>query len=449
MCEMPKPGCIQGEGFNMKTAVIICVRSGSNRIENKLLATVKSGDFLRLTLEECIERVSGFDVILAIPEGDPIQDALIGNSNIYDIFTGNPSSPLHRMWYAAIANSVDTIIRVTADDIFVDSELLRKQLAYHHKQNNDYTYMGNCPQGVAAEIISFKALDKIATEHDEPIEFTSYYLKKPGFKYSEYVPPKEYQHRFRLELDYPEDLTLIRVIYSLLGDNFGTLDIINLLKRHPELIDINRLPLITFYTCNKNYGKYIRECILSVVSQGLFDHSEYIILDDKSTDDSTAVILETISGLPEHQKSRIRVYRNPENLGLSQSSNKCLHLAKGRYVMRVDSDDYLLPGAANRMLINLKHDFGGIVSGYTRDGMECKEKHLHSGCALLEKRLALELQYKENPGYGAAFMKRFEEKYKVGFIEEPLWHYRKHANSIKAKNGDMTMTSLNPAEAGK
>ena len=51
----------------------------------------------------------------------------------------------------------------------------------------------------------------------------------------------------------------------------------------------SKLPLITVYITNYNYGRYIKQSIESVLNQS-FDDFELIIIDDGSTDNSKKLI---------------------------------------------------------------------------------------------------------------------------------------------------------------
>ena len=54
-------------------------------------------------------------------------------------------------------------------------------------------------------------------------------------------------------------------------------------------MNIEKLPLITIYITNHNYGKYIEKSINSVLNQ-TYKNFEIIIIDDGSTDNSRKII---------------------------------------------------------------------------------------------------------------------------------------------------------------
>ncbi len=84
-----------------------------------------------------------------------------------------------------------------------------------------------------------------------------------------------------------------------------------------------------------NTEKYLRQCLDSVMKQ-TFQDFELLIVDDGSTDSSAAIIKEFSEKYP----GRIRSFFQ-KNQGQSAARNKALQEARGRYVMFVDSDDYI------------------------------------------------------------------------------------------------------------
>jgi len=90
-------------------------------------------------------------------------------------------------------------------------------------------------------------------------------------------------------------------------------------------------PLITYIVPTYNSEKYIRNCLNSIIVQ-TFTNFEIIVINDGSTD-NTLEILESFV-----YDRRIKVF-SQENKGLSEARNKGLFLAKGKFVIFVDSDD--------------------------------------------------------------------------------------------------------------
>lgn len=98
-------------------------------------------------------------------------------------------------------------------------------------------------------------------------------------------------------------------------------------------------PLITVLLCTYNDSMYLPWAIRSVLSQ-TFTNWELIIVDDGSTD-STGEVLRRI--LKKHPDSRIRTVRHDRNLGKSHALNRGLALAKGTWILELDSDDWFAP----------------------------------------------------------------------------------------------------------
>ncbi len=84
-----------------------------------------------------------------------------------------------------------------------------------------------------------------------------------------------------------------------------------------------------------NGGEYLKTSVESILHQTYRDF-EFLIIDDCSTDDS----LRFVESLKDQ---RIRIYRNPVNIGQTKSLNVGLKLARGKYVARIDADDLAFP----------------------------------------------------------------------------------------------------------
>ncbi len=82
-----------------------------------------------------------------------------------------------------------------------------------------------------------------------------------------------------------------------------------------------------------NVEKYLNECLDSVMTQGFTDY-EVILIDDGSTDNSGTICDEYAA-----KDSRF-IVRHKENEGLLCARRDAIKMAKGQYIMFLDSDDY-------------------------------------------------------------------------------------------------------------
>lgn len=91
-----------------------------------------------------------------------------------------------------------------------------------------------------------------------------------------------------------------------------------------------------------NVSKYLSRCINSVRTQAHV--KEILLIDDGSTDDS-GILCDAYAAM----EPLVKVLHK-ENGGLSSARNAGLDLAQGEYVAFVDSDDFLEPGAYEKLL---------------------------------------------------------------------------------------------------
>lgn len=92
-----------------------------------------------------------------------------------------------------------------------------------------------------------------------------------------------------------------------------------------------------------NYGRFLSDALDSVLAQTYGDW-EAIVIDDGSTDDTDAVAERYAA-----KDARIR-YISQENRGVSAARNHGFRVARGDYVLFLDSDDLLLPNALGELV---------------------------------------------------------------------------------------------------
>ncbi|MCC0176870.1 glycosyltransferase [Waterburya agarophytonicola K14] len=125
----------------------------------------------------------------------------------------------------------------------------------------------------------------------------------------------------------------------------------------------NRLyevPKVSIYIPSYNNGKFIKECVDSVLNQ-TFTDLEVCICDDGSTDNTVEVLEKNYLDHP-----RVR-WIVQENGGIGKASNTAVRMCRGMYIGQVDSDDLLRPHAVETLVKYLdSHDVGCIYSGCER-----------------------------------------------------------------------------------
>ena len=107
-----------------------------------------------------------------------------------------------------------------------------------------------------------------------------------------------------------------------------------------------------------NYGRYLRECVESVLTQDSVE-VEVLIVDDASTDDSPQVAADLAS-----KDSRVKVLRHATNQGNVRTYNDGLALVTGTYAVLISADDMLTPGSLARACALMEaHPEVGLVYG--------------------------------------------------------------------------------------
>ena len=94
-----------------------------------------------------------------------------------------------------------------------------------------------------------------------------------------------------------------------------------------------------------NVEKYILMCLRSVLENNLREEDfEIIVVDDESPDGSIAIVRQVTAGFP-----NIRII-SQQNTGISGARNTGIRNAQGRFIMFIDSDDWIKPDSLLNML---------------------------------------------------------------------------------------------------
>lgn len=206
-------------------------------------------------------------------------------------------------------------------------------------------------------------------------------------------------------------------------------------------------PIISVIVPVYNQEKFIGRCLRSLLNQN-FSHEDYeIIVIDDGSNDRTPFALELF-----HES--IRTITNSRNIGLPASINKGILSARGEFVVRVDSDDYV-----NNNFLNFLHyylfenkDCHAVACDYWLvddkenwiERANCMEIPIACGIMFRKECLLNIGLYDENflCHEDRDLRIRFEQKYSIKRLELPMYRYRKHANNLTNDSGAMKKYEL-------
>ena len=103
--------------------------------------------------------------------------------------------------------------------------------------------------------------------------------------------------------------------------------------------------VVSYVVTVYNKEPYIGYTVASLLTQEGNIPSEYIFVDDVSSDRSLEVIAEATRGI-----ANVTVVKNMVNRGPSVRLNQGARLAKGKYIQFIDSDDIMAANATAVML---------------------------------------------------------------------------------------------------
>jgi len=210
---------------------------------------------------------------------------------------------------------------------------------------------------------------------------------------------------------------------------------------------MNSSPLVTVYIPCRNYGRFLEKAVNSVFTQ-LYSNWELIIVDEASTDDSAAIAQALCRRYPE----KITFIQNEEPMGLQRLANSVLGLVKGKYMVRLDSDDWFDECALLLMVAKLEANPEiGLVYGnyfYTDPegkviGIERRHKlgaedavgYLppHGACTMFLTRALKAVggySVDVNAQDGWELWYKLYSRIGAASLDVPLFYYRQHGDSL-------------------
>jgi len=233
----------------MKTAAIVQVRLDSTRLPKKALSDIL-GKPMTLRLLERLSQAKKIDSIIVATTDRPIDDEIadIVSDKGFIVFRGDSDDVLDRYYNAALKHNIDVIVRITGDCPLIEPDVV--DMIVKVFEDNGFDYVSNTikptfPDGICVEVFSFDAIKKAwedASLKSEREHVTPFIRTRPEIFKLKNIENKVDLSDLRWTVDEPEDLIFVREIFKRLYNSeriFHIEDILKLLKKHPELKEIN------------------------------------------------------------------------------------------------------------------------------------------------------------------------------------------------------------------
>jgi spore coat polysaccharide biosynthesis protein SpsF len=166
------------------------------------------------------------------------------------VFRGSRNDIIDRFHLAVAESGFDAVIQADGDDPCSDTmymDLCMDRLLADPELGIVLTE--GLPLGLGSKAIRASAIRTVWSNHVTEQNDTGfiYYFTRTGLCRMARIKPLRPEHvheKARLTLDYPEDLAFFEALFAELykeGTAFGIDEIVSLLRRRPELVDINSM----------------------------------------------------------------------------------------------------------------------------------------------------------------------------------------------------------------
>lgn len=209
-------------------------------------------------------------------------------------------------------------------------------------------------------------------------------------------------------------------------------------RNNPEIGDV------TIIITNYNYGMYLDRCIRSCLKQRHVK-CQVVVVDDCSTDNTEEVLLPF--------RDKITFLKTEKNSGVSAASNLGIKHSTGRFVIRVDADDFIHEDTCYFLMKYLQTNrdaFCVSCDYYLVDNHENKIERRYAevdniSCGVMYRKDLLvsmgcynsDFRHREEE----ELRKRLGDFYQIHHLRIPFYRYRMH-NTNKTKSKEYKTTKV-------
>jgi spore coat polysaccharide biosynthesis protein SpsF len=235
----------------MKLVAVIQARMKSTRLPGKVLQPLDGQPLLARMLER-VQLAHEPDAVVVATTTDSSDAPIVELCTRLRVecLRGDPLDCLDRHWRVGAAHAADAVVKIPSDCPLIDPQVIDEVLGAYRSAPQRYDYFSNLhppswPDGNDVEVMSQAALSIAAAEARDPFdrEHTTPFLWSRPERFAlgnvRWSSGLDYSQRFRIVVDWAEDLDVVQEIWQALcprlGAGFGIDDIVRLYAERPEL----------------------------------------------------------------------------------------------------------------------------------------------------------------------------------------------------------------------
>lgn len=228
-------------------------RMGSSRLPGKVLMDLHGKPVLRRLVDRLrmCRRLDDIVVATSVNASDDVLAEWCAANGV-SCFRGSEDDVLERVVAAQQSRDADLVVEITGDCPLTDPEIV--DLGIETFLAHDVDVVSNCgtvltwPMGQYVQVFPLRLLAQVneqiadAAVHEH---VSLHFYENPGrYRIINLIAPARWREpRWRMQLDYPEDLRFQNEVYRRLepvhGEGFGIEPVMALLREHPEIAAIN------------------------------------------------------------------------------------------------------------------------------------------------------------------------------------------------------------------
>lgn len=232
----------------MRTATIIQTRMGSSRLPGKVMMDLGGATVLARVVQR-LRRAKLIGELIIATTCEPADDAIVEECGRMGVqfFRGEVKDVLDRYYRAAQHFGAETVVRITSDCPLIEPEITDKAIRTFFDRRPDYASNAlerTYPRGLDTEVFTFETLERAWKNAQRPYQrshVTAYIYENPEqFNIISVKGEVDYSWQ-RWTVDTADDLKFIRAVYEFMDNdpNFSWRDVLSLLERRPELLELN------------------------------------------------------------------------------------------------------------------------------------------------------------------------------------------------------------------